>query len=506
MREFGDGVEEVDASGWYLTQAEEYGRRLHADERRLMYVALTRAREDALMTYCAYTGESGRDPSVVPKGSRAAQPSNFWLEVHDALQAREHAISAQDCVERLQAANAGKPMLISAQGEAIATPEGFFIGEHAAAYGDAVVGEAWQTPITQTDAAVELPWPATLSDAVHEQLSRGIDVIAADSSSLEQHQDAGPLLQRAQLLVDDADLMADAASGQSLDEAVKAKAQRVLAAGRQNVTSLQARVGGMSEREERLYWRSIIRPIPRISSPAAEAGTQFHAWAEQFINAGKPDEAVLAYEAESSMPHTGQDAGFVSREAMLADLAERERQCRKPSTRQPAVPQPTAQQSASAVSAASATSISSDNATESKLVAWQRRLAESSWAKRIPAWTERAIVVDVPGVGLVNGKLDAVFIGGLDPSSTTARFTVVDWKTGRRPTKPDDITRKLAQLDMYRLLLAAVEGVELDSIDATLYYVSEPDEGLRELHARAKTKQEILTELSSGIPEQSDND
>ena len=130
-------------------------------------------------------------------------------------------------------------------------------------------------------------------------------------------------------------------------------------------------------------------------------------------------------------------------------------------------------------------------------MAWQRRLAESSWAKRIPAWTERAIVVDVPGVGLVNGKLDAVFIGGLDPSSTTARFTVVDWKTGRRPTKPDDI---------YRLLLAAVEGVELDSIDATLYYVSEPDEGLRELHARAKTKQEILTELSSGIPEQSDND
>ena len=80
------------------------------------------------------------------------------------------------------------------------------------------------------------------------------------------------------------------------------------------------------------------------------------------------------------------------------------------------------------------------------------------------------------GRGLVNGKLDAVFIGGLDPSSTTARFTVVDWKTGRRPTKPDDITRKLAQLDMYRLLLAAVEGVELDSIDATLYYVSEPDE------------------------------
>ena len=137
---------------------------------------------------------------------------------------------------------------------------------------------------------------------------------------------------------------------------------------------------------------------------------------------------------------------------------------------------------------------------------WQHRLASSSWAQRTPVWAERSIVVDVPEVGIVNGKLDAVFLGGINPADTSKRYTVVDWKTGHRPTKPEDVERKLAQLDMYRLLLAAVEGVELDSIDATLYYVSEPDEGLRELHARAKTKQEILTELSSGIPEQSDND
>ena len=93
-------------------------------------------------------------------------------------------------------------MLISAQGEAIATPEVLYRRAWPRQYGGRRGGEAWQTPITQTDAAVGLPWPATLSDAVHEQLSRGIDVIAADSSSLEQHQDAGPLLQRAQLLVD----------------------------------------------------------------------------------------------------------------------------------------------------------------------------------------------------------------------------------------------------------------------------------------------------------------
>ena len=45
---------------------------------------------------------------------------------------------------------------------------------------------------------------------------------------------------------------------------------------------------------------------------------------------------------------------------------------------------------------------------------------------------------------------------------------------------------------MYRLLLAAVEGVELDSIDATLYYVSEPDEGLRELTPARKPNRKSL--------------
>ena len=59
---------------------------------------------------------------------------------------------------------------------------------------------------------------------------------------------------------------------------------------------------------------------------------------------------------------------------------------------------------------------------------------------------------------------------------------------------------------MYRLLLSRIENVPLDTIDATLYYLSESTEGDRELHARGKTEQDILAELSSGIPEESDND
>ncbi len=119
MREFGDGVEEVDPQSWYLTQSEEYGRRLHADERRLAYVALTRARNDALLTYCRYTGESSRDCTNVPKGSRAASPSNFWLEVHDALHGHDHAIEAQAYVEGL----GSEVALVSPQGDPIDPPE-----------------------------------------------------------------------------------------------------------------------------------------------------------------------------------------------------------------------------------------------------------------------------------------------------------------------------------------------------------------------------------------------
>jgi DNA helicase-2/ATP-dependent DNA helicase PcrA len=474
MREFGDGVDEVDPSAWYLTQAEEYGRRLHADERRLAYVALTRAREDALLTYSRYGAEPGRDPQVVKSGSRAAQPSNFWMEVHDALHTREDVATASSCVERLGEHRA----LTSSQGEPIAPPDGFFTGGHADEYCDAVIGEAWRTPLEQAGDATELPWPATLSEATRERLGRGVKAVRRAMQNARESPDstdspdglAGPLLQRAQLLADDDDLITGTLEGEALDEAIKAKARRILAAGRQNVTSMQARVGGMDEREERDYWRGIVRPIPRIASPAAEAGTRLHDWAERFVNAGKPDEIVL----QSGETEGGETP---TRETLLADLSEREHL--------PAA---------------------GDGQAEANVLLWQRRLAESTWAERMPAWAERSIVVDVPGVGIVNGKLDAVFVGGLDPSDTAKRLTVVDWKTGRRPTRPDDVERKLAQLDMYRLLLAAVEGIALDSIDATLYYVSEPDEGRRELHARAKTKQEILAELSSGIPEQSDND
>ncbi|MBT1164290.1 ATP-dependent DNA helicase [Bifidobacterium felsineum] len=478
IRDCGDGVEDADRSGWYLTQTEEYGRRLHADERRLAYVALTRARKDVLMTYCAYTNESSRDPSMVKKGARKSSPSNFWMEIHDAMHAHPHVVSAEQCVAQLSDAVA----LTTQEGEPIAPPQGFFVGDAAEEYGKAVVADAWRTPLEQVSEIDGLYWPARLSPDIQQRLTQDIpsvlqaideakQVVASNGETSQLI--CGPISRRAQLLADDIDLMSGGENEESLDETVKAKAQRILTAGRQNVTSLQARVGGMSEREERDYWRYVVRPVPRLSSPAAQEGTRFHDWAERFVNAGNPAEQLhqelLIESGQDTDQYAGQYLGLRSRQG-----ADRYR----------GVPMP----------------------TDGDIAVWAERLAQSHWANRMPVWAERSIVVDVPGIGLVNGKLDAVFAGGLNADDASKRFTIVDWKTGRRPVKTADIERKLAQLDMYRLLLAVVEDVELESIDATLYYVSEPDEGLRELHAHAKTKQEILTELNSGIPEQSDND
>ena len=131
-----------------------------------------------------------------------------------------------------------------------------------------------------------------------------------------------------------------------------------------------------------------------------------------------------------------------------------------------------------------------ENAMENNaLFDWQQRLATSAWAQRKPAWAERQIVVNMPQLGtIINGKLDAVFFGGLNEKDQSKQYTIVDWKTGKKPR------------------LSAMEGVPLDAIDACLYYLSEPVEGNRQLNAADKTEEEILAELSYGIPKQSDND
>lgn len=500
-KDIGDDMDVADPSSWYLTQEEEYGRRLLADERRLAYVALTRAKKDALLTYSQYS-ILDRDPSQYlncpGKRPSASKPSVFWTEMQDSLCHESGLVSA--CKSRsagysenadaiadsspdlaVAGAASGASAHPSLDQLGVDRPQGFFVGDHAIEYERDVVEEAWNAPLEEREQAGDPTWPAKLSEETLSKLTGGL---SGDSGLVTD--DADSLLARARMLVEDPDLMpwSFGRGEREIDRYVRRQAEHLLEHGRQNVTALQARAGHMTQREERGYWRGLIRPIPRVASPAAEAGTLFHAWAEQFINAygdGQSIDAdgIGAYDSSSIETGTaGTCREPVTRESLLHDLSELE--------------------------------MKSDTLTakERQLTVWQRRLAESTWSERRPAWAERQIVVSIPRLGdvIVNGKLDAVFHGGLDANDPTKQYTIVDWKTGHKPRKPQDIEHKLVQLDWYRLLLSYIEHVPLDRIDATLYYLSEPDEGSRELHARAKTEQEILAELSSGIPEGSDND
>ena len=500
-KDIGDDMDVADPSSWYLTQEEEYGRRLLADERRLAYVALTRAKKDALLTYSQYS-ILDRDPSQYlnrpGKRPSASKPSVFWTEMQDSLCHESGLVSAcksgsAGYSENADAIADSSPDLAVAGAASGASahpsldqlgvdrPQGFFVGDHAIEYERDVVEEAWNAPLEEREQAGGPTWPAKLSEETLSKLTGGL---SGDSGLVTD--DADSLLARARMLVEDPDLMpwSFGRGEREIDRYVRRQAEHLLEHGRQNVTALQARAGHMTQREERGYWRGLIRPIPRVASPAAEAGTLFHAWAEQFINAygdGQSIDAdgIGAYDSSSIETGTaGTCREPVTRESLLHDLSELE--------------------------------MKSDTLTakERQLTVWQRRLAESTWSERRPAWAERQIVVSIPQLGdvIVNGKLDAVFHGGLDANDPTKQYTIVDWKTGCKPRKPQDIEHKLVQLDWYRLLLSYIEHVPLDRIDATLYYLSEPDEGARELHARAKTEQEILAELSSGIPEGSDND
>lgn len=500
-KDIGDDMDVADPSSWYLTQEEEYGRRLLADERRLAYVALTRAKKDALLTYSQYS-ILDRDPSQYlnrpGKRPSASKPSVFWTEMQDSLCHESGLVSAcksgsAGYSENADAIADSSPDLAVAGAASGASahpsldqlgvdrPQGFFVGDHATEYERDVVEEAWNAPLEEREQGGGPTWPAKLSEETLSKLTGGM---SGDSGLVTDDPDS--LLARARMLVEDPDLMpwSFGRGEREIDRYVRRQAEHLLEHGRQNVTALQARAGHMTQREERGYWRGLIRPIPCVASPAAEAGTLFHAWAEQFINAygdGQSIDAdgIGAYDSSSIETGTaGTCREPVTRESLLHDLSELE--------------------------------MKSDTLTakERQLTVWQRRLAESTWSERRPAWAERQIVVSIPQLGdvIVNGKLDAVFHGGLDANDPTKQYTIVDWKTGRKPRKPQDIEHKLVQLDWYRLLLSYIEHVPLDRIDATLYYLSEPDEGARELHARAKTEQEILAELSSGIPEGSDND
>lgn len=87
----------------------------------------------------------------------------------------------------------------------------------------------------------------------------------------------------------------------------------------------------------------------------------------------------------------------------------------------------------------------------------------SRWPSHTPEYTELEILLP-QGRHIVVCKIDAVY-------RIDGRWTVVDWKTGAKPTEAEK-DAKAMQLVLYRRALATLIGVDPSEVDAVLYYIA----------------------------------
>ena len=151
------------------------------------------------------------------------------------------------------------------------------------------------------------------------------------------------------------------------------------------------------------FARDLRRPMPSPPALAARRGTAFHAWVEQHFAR----------------------AAFVD----LLDLPG---------------------------------SADNDPADDEQLPLMKKLFLASEWAGRSPAAIEIAIETTVAEMA-IRGRIDAVF------SRPGGGFTVVDWKTGAKPSG-DEARVRAVQLGAYRLAFARLRGLSLDQVDAAFYY------------------------------------
>ena len=467
-----------------FTQSEERGIQLHMDERHLMYVALTRAKFAALLTGSANSGDSGEN-------GRKRAASVFLKESMEAIKSLNGVIEVKRCeAENFgDSADSGDSNDSGDSGEDVfGLIAGDLAGELSKEFGKIKV---------QSDSRAKesvLEWPCALSEDVENALQESAKLVKSEDfngdfngdSSLISHQNS--LYSRAKAFVQDADLTSQAAGDYSLEDLAK-KVEKISNGSRLNVTSLQkiskvapdvnANANASSRENDRVYNNLLacIRPIPSVSSMDANLGTKFHAWAQQFVDSAVPSNASECAKWQSVVKSgTLLDEQFIPQDRK--DLIYEFNQNRK--------------------NAYFANDLAKSQ--DAQLDEWKQRLIESRWAKRVPLAAEMPILMQIDDAEfanrIINGTLDAVFAGGLDASDESKLYTIVDWKTGKRPKSAEDIRLKLEQLDWYRLLLARATNVDLSCIDATLYYVSEARAENREIHALCKTRDEILSEAS----------
>ena len=321
------------------------GRHAVAEERRLAYVALTRARSAMLLTTHLW-GAAKKTLSV---------PSRFLAEVEGAL---------SGAVTRTRWVAAPEPV-VDDKGKASAPSN-----PHLA------------VPVSQL-------WPHDPMGARREGL---LEVRSRVAALVE----AGPSVPQRDPRVDDLRiLLAEQAARRSRGEPVVDVPRHLSASA---VVSLA--------RDVEAFAMSLRRPMPSPPAVAARQGTAFHAWIEEHYSR----------------------AAFVD----LLDLPG---------------------------------SADEGAADDADLDDMKERFLASEWADRIPEEIELSIETVIDAIA-VRGRVDAVF------ARDDGGWTVVDWKTGARPTGRDATVRAL-QLAAYAVAFARLRGVDPSLVDAAFYYAAE---------------------------------
>ena len=456
-----------------FTQSEERRSQLHMDERHLTYVALTRAKFAALLTGSATSGDSAQS-------GRKRSASVFLNESINAIKNLNGAIEVQRCdsdEENKTESKESKEYDLSQNGlnQDVSNQDvfGFIAGDDAQEFAAEFSKIAPQSDSSSLEPA--LRWPCTLSSTIEKSLIESAKLVENCDSDLESVYDSSintnpkSLLYKAKIFIQDADLTSQNDCEYSLEELAE-KVNKISSESRLNVTSLQ-KISKIAQNAKTSVYNNLlacIRPIPSIPSIDANLGTKFHAWAQQFVDSATPSESCECYEWKNIVKHgISLEKTPENRQKVIDDFNQ---------------------------------SCKDSDSQSCALNQWKQRLIESRWAKRVPLAAEMPILMQIDNTEfanrIINGTLDAVFAGGLDAGDTTKLYTIVDWKTGKRPKSAEDIRLKLEQLDWYRMLLARATNVDLRCIDATLYYVSEARAENREIHALCKTRDEILSEAS----------
>lgn len=105
--------------------------------------------------------------------------------------------------------------------------------------------------------------------------------------------------------------------------------------------------------------------------------------------------------------------------------------------------------------------------SDETLESMQKAFLASPWASMTPQSLEQDIDV-VFGSIVIRARIDAVFP---DPE-TPGGAIVVDWKTGRAPTDPQEAASRELQLALYRIAWSEFTHTPLEDVKAAFYYVA----------------------------------